>query len=141
MKKLLLLTCLSLSFMANGAVDKSAIKVYSSKVTNGLDAKFEINEKLGRAWVTVVVDEDPGDREVDTYKIKVKVDGLDFDREKGLITFNDGTKTTVCAHVKEGEVKETGKCKFENKVQKMKADNGFRIEKKKESALNLIINA
>ena len=141
MKSFLFLICLSMSFLVHGAVNKNSVKVFSSKATNALDAKFGINEKLGRAWVNVVIDEDPGDREVDTYKVKVKVDGLDYDSKEGVITFTNGTKSTICAHVKEGKIQETGKCKFENKVEKSKADNGFKIEKKKESALNLIINA
>jgi hypothetical protein len=95
MKNLIL--SLGLTFSSIAAAD--SVKIFEV-ANNGVpkhdvSTSFEINEELGRAWVSVSLSESWGDDT--TYNdTRVKVEGLSYDAETKSIVLNRHGETIVC---------------------------------------------
>ena len=70
------------------------------------DVIFEVNEKLGRAWVALHLDDTVldigGDGVSGSSRERALVPGLRYDAEKRQILFHDGSRERLCATAARG---------------------------------------
>jgi hypothetical protein len=145
MKKLLLAFALTLSTTAfAGEVLVKDISQYLLWGSSTLDLKFEANEALGRAWVTITISRDP---EATPDEERIKIPGLGYDAATSMITLEHEGQLVDCAKVvvkgrgifKNRYIKPTGRCEFEKRVINYKYDNGFEIVKSSKTRIAIIV--
>jgi hypothetical protein len=93
-----------------------------------LSARFDIDAKLGRAWVDI----DNVDSEFMTNKFTVnrKVAGLSYDSEAKQVLYQLGTNRIVCGEATNAlgkiSIRTTGNCPLAVTYEKRTVDQGFR---------------
>lgn len=141
MKKLALSLCL-LSFSAAYASESLVMEVPDSFWQSESRAKFEINKELGRAWVTLVTNENRGgsrrDR-LERYERETRqtVPGLSYDAASRSIVFDHEGALHECASVtprgrfifRYDKITPTN-CILKVKKAKKQYDDGYHIRKK-----------
>ncbi len=131
MKKFIALFALVLSTVAAA---ESTMIFETQNTYADVEASFEVNKDLGRAWVNVVLSETSGDST--TYQDnRVKIEGLSYDvASKNIILQKDGQEI-ICGNVYNrrwvidfgGSVRNSDRCSFTVKKAKKQIDNGFEI--------------
>lgn len=111
-----------------------------------LDGQIEINEKLGRAWVsyyeTAYFESDPQY----PHSTKVLVPGFSYDKIAKQIVYQDEQDKVICAYVRPAKglfrplkIKETKKCYLKTESKNRVIDDGFEVRNVKEMVLYLNI--
>ncbi len=137
MKKIL--TVLALVFSFSAAAD--SIKIFEKDIDRGEDLysiDYQVNKSLNRAWVQVTTVESFSDDSHYTDE-RALVPNLSYDAVVNGIVYNLNGEQVVCGTFYNRRwtidfgmsVRETGRCKFENKIVKVQVDNGYEIYTKK----------
>lgn len=145
MKKLIMLFILATSSL----VHADEIRIFDESYyilgyNSSVDAKFAMNEELGRAWVSVIVTDNDPESYQDEYR--VKIDGLIYDKEReALVYLHDETETVCGNYIMKGKsifkrkiFKLTGKCQFRGEWKKYSYDNGYEIKKGEKYIIDFI---
>jgi hypothetical protein len=109
-----------------------AITVFEKPLNHEtLTAHFDVDRKLGRAWVDVMIE--PSDypaREPDV--VRRKIDGLYYDATQKAVIYQNGTQKIVCAKDSSflgmTSLNVTGQCILRASSKTQSVDDGFRPE-------------
>lgn len=132
MKKIIALIAFVISTVA--AAESTLIFETKNYANYDVTTEFQVNEKLGRAWVNVELAEYWGDST--TYDDnRVKIEGLSFDVATKTIVLEKDGEQIVCGSmynrrwVIDGgrSIRNSGKCTFSVKKIKKQFDNGFEV--------------
>ena len=110
---------------------------------------FDINAKLGRAWVNLEIDDSPSDPDSSSYDERVKIEGLSYDVDTKEVIFTSvNGEITVCAKsrtrgrgiFRNTRIFKTNACKFKKGTEVRTIDDGYDIYKRKYQTITLEIN-
>lgn len=127
-KKIVL--CLGVVTSASGLARAEAILVLEAPVNEfqKLNAKFNFDSKLGRAWVDV--EEVDWEFQPNRNTVAKSVDGLSYDSKAKELLYQRGGSRIVCAEAKsflgESTARPTGNCPLVVSYEKRTVDDGVR---------------
>ncbi len=100
--------------------------------TSLINASFEVNRELGRAWVEIQIS-DSGSSGDDAIVgvIRKQIEGLSYDQAKNQVVYVNGARSVVCA-VESGflfqkSLKPTGDCAISISSENRIRDDGFEL--------------
>jgi hypothetical protein len=139
---------LSLTSVASEVTVLELAKQVRANDHDMVKTKFNVNEKLGRAWVEVSLIE-ISDEEYDLAdQLRLKVNGLTYDMNTQEIVYNNNGKNVVCAQmqtsrswlgIKTSKLVNTGSCVIGYKNSEESYDDGFYITQRKIMTITLEI--
>lgn len=143
MKKMICL-CLMLASTVHG----TEVKVMNilNLESRPVDAEFQVNKELGRAWVEIAIGDFASNRQVSTREIyRQKVTGLSFDQATSTIVLEHEGQLVECAKVitkgrsifRHDVIRNTN-CKFATKAVTIIEDDGFDVRRVKAHQLNIV---
>jgi hypothetical protein len=148
MKKLVVMLSLAIATAVNaGEIKLKEFSQFELWGNPSVGQEFQINEELGRAWVSIKVTISDPDGGGSTDEYRVKVPGLSYDKATSSINIDFEGKITECAVQKtlgrsifrRKEIVMTSSCKLEGRWRAVTYDDGFEIKKTSKYEVFLIV--
>lgn len=131
------LTFLLSMFLLSSLANAESIKLMEFKSDRDIElyqTSFEVNKKLKRAWVNVVLT-DSSFNELNYSDKRVQVPGLSYDAELNGVVYDNGHEVIVCGTFYNSRwsidggmsFRSTGRCEFSSGELNRKIDDGYHI--------------
>jgi hypothetical protein len=100
--------------------------------TSSIDAKFEVNRELGRAWIEIqIIDSGISEAASIVELIRKPVEGLTFDNTTKTVVYTRGEHSVVCANEKallfSKSYAPTAECPIVISFENQMLDDGFNV--------------
>jgi hypothetical protein len=127
-----------------GVANAEQVVVYEAPVEESnqqISAEFEVNRKLGRAWVDVGVQGGmTGSEALFVPPIEKQVEGLYYDSARKQVLYRTATGPIVCAEDVGGtHLKNTGNCRLIQSTEQRSVDDGFDV--REEAVAKVVLDA
>ena len=127
--------CALMLFSAPSVVHAAPFVVFEKEKeseTSLISAKFEVNRKLGRAWLKIEISDSGSNGEDSIVEvIRRRVDGLSYDLANDNVVYTSADRTVVCAEGKDflfqKYLKTREECPISISSENRTFDDGFHV--------------
>jgi hypothetical protein len=139
---------IALLTLASASSFAKTINLYTTWNTHAqITSKFDINADLGRAWVSLDINDSPNDSESMSEEKRIKVQGLSYDAQTNEVIYTSDGRNIVCAvAVTRGRgifrnttIKNSKDCSFKTIIETKMVDDGFNVRRQRYQTIQLVI--